>query len=29
VLQFGPEAVVQAPDSLRDEIVDRLEAVRA
>jgi proteasome accessory factor B len=29
VLQFGPEAVVRAPDSLRDEIVDRLEAVRA
>ena len=29
VLQFGPEAVVRAPEALRDEIVRRLEAVDA
>ena len=29
VLQFGPEAVVRAPEELRDEIVRRLEAVDA
>jgi predicted DNA-binding transcriptional regulator YafY len=29
VLQFGPEAVVRAPDELRDEIVRRLEAIDA
>jgi proteasome accessory factor B len=29
VLQFGPEAVVRAPDGLRDEIVRRLETAGA
>jgi proteasome accessory factor B len=27
ILQFGPDAVVEAPDSLRDEVVARLEAL--
>jgi predicted DNA-binding transcriptional regulator YafY len=26
ILQFGPDAVVLEPDSLRDEVVGRLEA---
>lgn len=29
VLQFGPDATVVAPDELRDEILARLEAIRA
>ena len=29
VLQFGPEARVVAPDELRDEVLSRLEAIRA
>ena len=29
VLQFGPDAYVQDPPSLRDEVVRRLEALRA
>ena len=28
VLQFGPDAIVRSPDTLRDEVVGRLEAVR-
>jgi proteasome accessory factor B len=29
VLQFGPDAMVVAPDELRDEVLARLEAIRA
>lgn len=29
VLQFGPDATVVAPDELRDEVLARLEAIRA
>ena len=29
ILQFGPDAVVRAPDGLRDEVVRRLEAIIA